>query len=81
MGIPFELSQVMFIATANSLETISEPLRDRIEIIDVSGYTLEEKLNIARKYLLPRAIATSGLQEKDICIPDEILTDVIINYT
>lgn len=81
LGIPFDLSQVMFIATANSLETISEPLRDRMEIIDVSGYTHEEKLNIARKYLLPRAIATSGLQEKDICIPDEILTDVIINYT
>lgn len=81
LGIPFDLSQVMFIATANSLETISEPLRDRMEIIDVSGYTHEEKLNIARKYLLPRAIATSGLQEKDICISDEILTDVIINYT
>lgn len=81
LGIPFDLSQVMFIATANSLDTISEPLRDRMEIIDVSGYTHDEKLNIAKRYLLPRAIAASGLQEKDICISDEILTDIIVNYT
>lgn len=81
LGIPFDLSQVMFIATANSLETISEPLRDRMEIIDVSGYTHDEKLNIAKRYLIPRAVAASGLQEKDISICDEVIADIILNYT
>lgn len=81
LGVPFDLSQVMFIATANSLDTISEPLRDRMEIIDVSGYTHDEKLNIAKRYLVPRAIAASGLQEKDISICDEVLTDIVVNYT
>jgi ATP-dependent Lon protease len=81
LGVPFDLSQVMFIATANSLETISEPLRDRMEIIDVSGYTHDEKLNIAKRYLVPRAVAASGLQEKDISICDEVITDIIVNYT
>lgn len=81
LGVPFDLSQVMFIATANSLDTISEPLRDRMEIIDVSGYTHDEKLNIAKRYLVPRAIAASGLQEKDISISDEVLTDIVVNYT
>lgn len=81
LGIPFDLSQVMFIATANSLDTISEPLRDRMEIIEVSGYTHDEKLNIAKRYLLPRAIAASGLQPHDISIADEILTDIVVNYT
>lgn len=81
LGVPFDLSQIMFIATANSLETISEPLRDRMEIIDVSGYTHEEKLNIAKRYLIPRAVAASGLTEKDISISDEVITDIILNYT
>ena len=81
LGIPFDLSQVMFIATANSLDTISEPLRDRMEIIEVSGYTHDEKLNIAKRYLLPRAVAASGLQVHDIVIADDLLTDIVVNYT
>ena len=64
LGIPFDFSKVMFIATANSLETISEPLRDRMEIIELSGYTIEEKINIAHNHLLKKAISDSGLARK-----------------
>jgi ATP-dependent Lon protease len=71
----------MFIATANSLETLSEPLRDRMEIIELSGYTIPEKLNIARRYLLSKAIADSGLAPENIHIEDELLSDIIVNYT
>jgi len=81
LGIPFDLSKVMFIATANSLETISEPLRDRMEVIELSGYTLQEKLNIAKKHLINKAIHDSGLDGKDIVISDAVLDDIINNYT
>jgi len=81
LGIPFDLSKVMFIATANSIETISEPLRDRMEIIDVSGYTHEEKLNIAKIHLLKKAINDTGITAHDGLISDELITDLIINYT
>lgn len=81
LGLPFDLSKVLFIATANSLDTISEPLRDRMEIIQLSGYTLDEKLSIAKKYILPRAICTMGLDGHEICMSDEILSDIIMNYT
>jgi ATP-dependent Lon protease len=81
LGVPFDLSKVLFIATANSLETISEPLRDRMEIIQLSGYTLEEKLSIANQYLTKRAISDAGLEKHPINFNDEVLKELIISYT
>ncbi len=81
LGVPFDLSKVMFIATANNLDTISGPLRDRMEIIELSGYTVDEKMNIARQYLIKKSIAESGLQEQKIEIGDEVINDLIVNYT
>lgn len=81
LGIPFDLSKVIFIATANNIESISEPLRDRMEIIELSGYTEEEKLNIAKKHILKRAINDSGLENKNINIKDSLLAEIITNYS
>jgi ATP-dependent Lon protease len=81
LGVPFDLSKVMFIATANSLETISGPLRDRMEIIELSGYTLEEKMAIAKQYLVARGITEAGLQGHDLQFSDDVLADLISNYT
>ena len=81
LGIPFDLSEVMFIATANSVDVISEPLRDRMEIIELSGYTLEEKTKIAQKHLVRKAIADAGLENNNIIIPDSILQKIITDYT
>lgn len=81
LGVPFDLSKVIFIATANNIEAISEPLRDRMEIIQLSGYTLEEKLHIAKEYLTKRALTESGLSTQPIELSDELLSDMIISYT
>lgn len=81
LGIPFDLSEVMFIATANSVDIISEPLRDRMEIIELTGYTLEEKTNIARQHLVRKAIASAGLDNQEIIIPDQIVQKIISDYT
>lgn len=81
LGVPFDLSKVMFIATANSLETISEPLRDRMEIIQLSGYTLDEKMSICRLHLTNKALKDAGLDCHDISFSDAVLTDIITNYT
>ncbi len=81
LGIPFDLSKVMFIATANDLNTISEPLRDRMEIIEVSGYTHQEKLQIAKTHLLQKAIVDTGLTDYRFELPDELVLDIIANYT
>ena len=81
LGVPFDLSNVMFIATANDLSTISEPLRDRMEIIEVSGYTHEEKLNIAKMHLINKAIADTGLQKDNVNISDDLINDIIVTYT
>lgn len=81
LGVPFDLSQVMFIATANSLDTISEPLRDRMEIIEVSGYTPEEKMSIAKLHLLQKAIHDAGMRDHKLTIDDTIINDIISNYT
>jgi ATP-dependent Lon protease len=81
LGIPFDLSKVMFIATANNINTISDPLRDRMEVIDLSGYTLEEKVNIAKKHLVSKAMEDAGLDLQKIKIGDDTLTDLISNYT
>lgn len=81
LGVPFDLSEVMFIATANNADIISEPLRDRMEIIQLSGYTLEEKSDIAQKHLVKKAIENAGLAQQNIIIPEAIIQRLIADYT
>ncbi len=81
LELEYDLSNVLFIATANNLDTIHPALRDRMEIIDISGYTVEEKLQIAKKHLLPEQRKENGLQAKDIKIDDKALTKIIQDYT
>jgi len=81
LGVPFDLSKVLFIGTANVLDAIPAPLRDRMEIIELSGYTEEEKLQIARRYLLTRQLKANGLTAGQVQISDEALRRVIIDYT
>ena len=81
LDLPFDLSKVFFIATANSLDTIPLPLLDRMEIIQLSGYTTEEKLNIAKNHLVKKQLKEHGLDSKEIQITDEVLLDVINSYT
>ena len=77
----FDLSKVMFITTANYLEDIPEPLKDRLEIIELSGYTEYEKLDIAKKYLLPKICKEHGINFKSVIIKDEIILKIINGYT
>ncbi|WP_349262541.1 endopeptidase La [Geminicoccus sp.] len=81
LGVPFDLSRVVFIATANMLDTIPGPLRDRMEIISLAGYTDVEKLQIARRYLVRRQLEANGLKPEQAEITDEALADIIRNYT
>jgi ATP-dependent Lon protease len=81
LDLPFDLSEVLFITTANDLEPIPGPLRDRMEIIQLSGYTEQEKLNIAREYLVPRQIHENGLLDSEITFDDAALTAIIRDYT
>ncbi|MDN6280321.1 MAG: endopeptidase La [Psychroflexus sp.] len=81
LELGYDLSKVMFIATANSLQTIQPALRDRMEIINVSGYTIEEKVEIAKRHLLPKQIKEHGLTAKDIKIGKNQLEDIIEGYT
>jgi ATP-dependent Lon protease len=81
LNVPFDLSKVMFICTANSLDTIPAPLRDRMEIIRIPGYTMQEKLAIARRYLLPRQAKENGLGAGEVSMPDEVISAVIEGYT
>jgi len=81
LGLPFDLSAVMFIATANVLEAIPLPLRDRMEVIQLHGYTTQEKLQIARLHLLPRQHRESGLPDGVPRLDDEVLLEVIERYT
>jgi ATP-dependent Lon protease len=81
LGVPFDLSKVLFIATANVLDSIPAPLRDRMEIIELTGYTEEEKLQIARRYLLKRQLQANGLTAEQVQISDEALRRVIGDYT
>lgn len=78
---PYDLSKVMFITTANSLETIPGPLRDRMEIIELSGYTLEEKSEIAKRYLIPKQLKANGLTEKNATFTDAGIRTMIEGYT
>ncbi|MBP5288098.1 MAG: endopeptidase La [Elusimicrobiales bacterium] len=81
LDVPFDISKVMFITTANTLWGIPAPLRDRMEIIEFSGYTHNEKISIARKYILPRRLKEHGLKEDSIIITDKGLDSVIRCYT
>ena len=81
LGVPFDLSKVLFIGTANVLDAIPGPLRDRMEIIELTGYTEEEKLQIARRHLLPRQLQANGLSEAQVSVSDEALRKVIADYT
>ena len=81
LELEYDLSKVLFIATANSLETIPAPLRDRMEIINISGYTLEEKTEIAKKYLIPKQTTENGLTPEQISISDAAIEKVIDEYT
>lgn len=81
LGVPFDLSQVLFIATANLMQSIPEPLLDRMEIVEFSGYTEEEKLAIARQYLLPRQLWEKGLQPEQLRFNDAAILALISGYT
>ena len=81
LDLPFDLSKVFFIATANQLQPIPAPLRDRMEIIQLAGYSDREKLHIARQYLIPRQIKENGLTEEQIVIPDETVNLLTARYT
>lgn len=81
LDVPYDLSKVLFIATANSLETIPGPLLDRMEVIELTGYTTAEKHHIARNHLLPKQLSEHGLKPDQVEISDEILLEIITHYT
>lgn len=81
LDLPFDLSQVMFITTANTTDTIPPALLDRLEIISYSGYTADEKFEIAKRYLLPKQLKTNAVQEKQVKVPDSAIRDLISYYT
>ncbi|RMZ72488.1 Lon protease 2 peroxisomal [Pyrenophora seminiperda CCB06] len=81
VNIPIDLSKVLFIATANSLDTIPPPLLDRMETIQLSGYTTLEKRHIAARHLIPKQITTNGLHQENINIPTDVLDKIITSYT
>ena len=81
INLPFSLSNVMFIATANQMDTIPGPLLDRMEVINLAGYTEEEKLEISKRYLIPRQTKENGITEKQISFTDEAVRTIIAKYT
>ena len=81
LAVPFDLSHVMFIGTANVLDSIPMPLRDRMEVIELSGYTLDEKAQIARRYLVGRQLETNGLTAEQCAITDRAIETIIQDYT
>ena len=81
LDIDYDLSKVMFIATANDLSTIAGPLRDRMEIIEVTGYLMEEKREIAKRHLIPKQLENHGITAGHVTIPDEIIDLIIEKYT
>ena len=81
LDVPLDLSSVLFIATANVLETIPRALLDRIELIRIAGYTLEQKMVIARKYLIPRMLKSNGLTRRQIELSDDIIRAIALGYT
>jgi ATP-dependent Lon protease len=81
VGVPFDLSKVLFIATANVLDTIPGPLRDRMEIIELTGYTEDEKIEIAKRYLVKRQLDANGLKQEQIEVTEEALRRIARDYT
>jgi len=81
LGLPFDLSKVLFVATANMLDTIPGPLRDRMEIIELSGYTEDEKVEIAKRYLIKRQLEANGLKPEQVTLADEALHRIVRDYT
>jgi ATP-dependent Lon protease len=81
LGVPFDLSEVLFIATANFIQNIPGPLLDRMEVVDFAGYTEREKREIARKYLIPRQFTENGVSPEQLSVTDEALSEVITSYT
>jgi ATP-dependent Lon protease len=81
LGVPFDLSEVLFIATANFIQNIPGPLLDRMEVVEFAGYTEREKQEIARKYLIPRQFSENGVSPAQLTITDEALSEVITSYT
>jgi ATP-dependent Lon protease len=81
LAVPFDLSRVLFIATANWLDPVDPPLRDRMEIIELSGYSIDEKVEIAARYLLPRQLAENGLTPDQLQISRELLQEIVNGYT
>lgn len=81
LDMPFDLSKVLFITTANSLDTLPQPLLDRLEVIRLAGYSEEEKVVIANRYLIPRQLKEAGLTEENVTFPDEGLRKLIASYT
>ena len=81
LDIDYDLSKILFIATANNLNTISQPLLDRMELIDVNGYILEEKVEIGRRHLVPKQLENHGLDKKDLDIPKKTMMTIIDSYT
>ena len=81
LGVPFDLSEVLFIATANFIQNIPGPLLDRMEVVEFSGYVDEEKLEIARRYLIPRQLEENGLTGRKVTLADEALLEIINGYT
>ncbi len=81
LNLAFDLSKVMFICTANYLEAVPPPLRDRMEIIRLPGYTMQEKLKIAQRYLLPRQTKENGLKDKEVSISDAVVRKIVEGYT
>ncbi|MGC9352906.1 MAG: endopeptidase La [Mariniphaga sp.] len=77
----YDLSKVMFIATANTLSTITPPLRDRLELIEVSGYLVEEKIEIAKRHLIPKQLENHGLKKGDVVFPKKVIEKIIDGYT
>ncbi len=81
LGVPFDLSEVMFITTANLIDPILPALRDRMEVIEIPGYTEEEKLGIAQRYLIPRQLSEHGITEKHVRIAEPAIRQIITNFT
>jgi ATP-dependent Lon protease len=81
LEVPFDLSKVLFIATANLLDTIPPPLRDRMEVVQLPGYTQQEKAEIGRRFLIPKQMENHGLKDKNIEIADEAMTELVQAYT
>jgi ATP-dependent Lon protease len=81
LGVPFDLSEVLFIATANFIQNIPGPLLDRMEVVDFAGYTEREKAEIAKKYLIPRQLEDAGLGEKGVVFADDAIMSIVSKYT